>query len=180
MAKCERCGIGGIGLIRSGYKYSDGKYTCIPCALELGFKKDGIKNPCAYFRYEDVKNGLAAYYERKGADDINRRSARIGISPAQYYALEQAGATEFEFKVFARICALLDDEGVESQDLTISSGDNGSLLVMKDGTVLMEYKGEPDIKWIRLSDDPENKIRFAQVGKLNGLADRIVNIVANG
>ena len=176
MAKCAKCGIRGVGLVRAGYRFSDGYYVCVPCALELGFKKEWIGNPCFCYRYEDVKNGLNAYYQRKRADDINRRAARMEISPAQYYSLDQANATEFEFKVFARVCALLDDEGVKSTPLQVAPGTNGSLLVMKDGTVLIEYKGEPDIKWIRLSDDPDNKIRFAQVGKLNSLADRIVSI----
>ena len=176
MAKCARCGIGGLGLIRTGYRFSDGKYVCVPCALELGFEKQGIKNPCAYYRYEDVKDGLQAYWDRRNADAINRRAARMDISPTQYEALDNANATEFEFKVFARICALLDDEGVDSTPLQVALGTNGSLLVMKEGTVLIEYKGEPDIKWIRLADEPDKKIRFGQIGRLNGLADRIVEL----
>ena len=46
----------------------------------------------------------------------------------------------------------------------------------REDVLLLEYKGEPQIKWIRLSDDPDNKIRFGQLSKLNALADRIVAI----
>ena len=157
-------------------KTQDKKLICIKCLKELGWEhpyKDAVIIHAS--TAEDLIHPERKW-QRDQAAAINRRSARRGISPAQYYALDQANSTEFEFKVFARICALLDDEGVDSQDLVISSGDNGSLLVMKDGTVLIEYKGEPDIKWIILADEPDNKIRFAQVGKLNGLADRIANI----
>lgn len=176
MAKCARCGIGGLGLIRTGYRFSDGKYVCVPCALDLGFKKSGIKNPCIYYRYDDVKDGLAAYHNKQHQDAVKRRSARMDISPAQYEALDNANATEFEFKVFARICALLDDEGVDSAPLQVALGQNGSLFIVNNGKALIEYKGEPDIKWIRLADDPDSKIRFGQLGKLNSLADRIVTL----
>lgn len=176
MANCEKCGRSGMGLLHSAIKFKDKKYICVKCLKELGHEHP-IKD--AYIlslsTSEDILHPEIRW-ERQKIENVNKYSAQLGISPAQYYALDQANATEFEFKVFARICALLDDEGVDSKDLQIAPGTNGSLLVMKDGTVLIEFKGEPDIKWIRLSDDPDNKIRFAQVGKLNGLADRIVKI----
>ena len=176
MANCEKCGRSGMGILHSAVKFKDKKYICIKCLKELGHDHP-IKD--AYIlslsTSEDILHPEIKW-ERQKIENVNRYAAQMGISPAQYYALDQANATEFEFKVFARICALLDDEGVKSIPLQVAPGANGSLLVMKDGTVLIEYKVEPDIKWIRLSDDPDNKIRFAQVGKLNSLADRIVSI----
>ena len=180
MANCEKCGRSGMGLLHSAIKFKDKKYICVKCLKELGHAHP-IKDASilSLSTSEDILHPEIKW-QREQADAIDRRSTRIGISPAQYSALEQANATEFEFKIFARICALLGDEGVKSDELVISPGENGSLLVMKNGIVLIEFKGEPDIKWIRLSDDPDNKIRFGQVGRLNGLADRIVNMVANG
>ena len=176
MAECARCGRGYWSMLTGAVKTQDKKLICIKCLKELGWEhpyKDAVIIHC--HTAEDLIHPERKW-QRDYAAAINRRAARLEISPAQYYSLDQANATEFEFKVFARICALLEDEKVDSKDLVVAPGDNGSLLVMKDGTVLIEYRGDPNIKWIRLSDEPDNKIRFAQVGKLNGLADRIIKI----
>lgn len=180
MSKCERCGVGGIGLIRSGVKFKDKKYICVQCLKELGHEHP-IKD--AYYlslhTSEDILHPEIRW-EREWRETCRRRAERLDITPDQYEALDKALATDFEIKLFSRLCALLDDEGCSSETLTVSSGSNGSLLVLLNGTVLLEYKGEPQIKWIRLSDDPDNKIRFGQLSKLNSLADRIVALYRAG
>lgn len=36
MAKCERCGLGGMGVLRGAVKFKDKKYICVKCLKELG------------------------------------------------------------------------------------------------------------------------------------------------
>lgn len=36
MAKCERCGLGGLGVLRGAVKFKDKKYICVKCLKELG------------------------------------------------------------------------------------------------------------------------------------------------
>lgn len=176
MSKCERCGVGGIGLIRSGVKFKDKKYICVQCLKELGHEHP-IKD--AYYlslhTSEDILHPEIRW-EQEWRETCRRRAERLDITPDQYEALDKALATDFEIKLFSRLCALLDDEGCSSETLTVSSGSDGSLLVLLNGTVLLEYKGEPQVKWIRLSDDPDNKIRFGQLSKLNALVDRIADL----
>ena len=180
MSKCERCGVGGIGLIRSGVKFKDKKYICVQCLKELGHEHP-IKE--AYYlslhTSEDILHPEIRW-ARERQETSERRADRLDITPEQYDFLDKANATDFEIKFFSRLCAILDDEGCSSAALAVGSGTNGSLLVLLDGTVLLEYKGEPQIKWIRLSDDPDNKIRFGQLSKLNSLADRIVALYRAG
>ena len=180
MANCEKCGRGGMGLIHGAVKFKDKKYICIKCLKELGH--DHPFRDAYYLSLQTSEDILhpEIRWERQRQEDCRRRAARLDITPAQYDALDKAQATDFEVKVFSRLCALLEDEGCSSAALTVSSGTNGSLIVLLDGTVLLEYKGEPQVKWIRLSDDPDSKIRFGQLSKLNSLADRIAALYNAG
>lgn len=176
MSKCERCNVGGIGLIRSGVKFKDKKYICMKCLKELGHEhpfKDAFY--LSLHTSEDIMHPEIRW-ERQRQEDCERHAERLDITPEQYTSLDKALATDFEIRLFSRLCALLEDEGCDTAALTVSSGSNGTLLVLMDGTVLLEYKGEPQVKWIRLSDDPDNKIRFGQLSKLNSLADRIAEL----
>ena len=180
MANCEKCGRGGMGLIHGAVKFKDKKYICIKCLKELGH--DHPFRDAYYLSLQTSEDILhpEIRWERQRQEDCPRRAARLDITPAQYDALDKAQATDFEVKVFSRLCALLEDEGCSSAALTVTSGTNGSLIVLLDGTVLLEYKGEPQVKWICLSDDPNSKIRFGQLSKLNSLADRIVALYNAG
>lgn len=177
MSKCERCGSGRMSWWSGAIKFKDGKYICVKCLKELG-REHPLKD--AYYLKLHTSEEILhpeIKWEKQRQEEFEVNSLKLGISPSQYEALENANATDFEMKLFSRICLLLDDEGVSSCDLVVSSGTNGSLLIMKDGEVVIEYKGKPDLKWIMLSDDPDNKIRFGQLSKLNSLADRIISIV---
>lgn len=172
MSKCERC-----GSKRMAVKFKDKKYICFKCLKELGYE-----HPLKEAHYLGLQTTVDILHpeikwERQRQETVERRSDRLHISPAQYKALESANATEFEMKLFSRLCLLLNDEGVPSNDLNVAPGENGSLLVIKDGEAVIEYKGQPDIKWIILSDDPGNKIRFGQLSRLNSLSERIVSII---
>lgn len=180
MANCERCGRSGMGLIHGAVKFKDRKYVCVKCLKELGY--DHPVKDAYYLSLQTSEDILHPEIrrERQRQEDCRRRAERLDITPVQCDALDKAQATDFEVKVFSRLCALLEDEGCSSAALTVSSGTNGSLIVLLDGTVLLEYKGEPQVKWVRLSDDPDSKIRFGQLSKLNILADRIVALYDAG
>ena len=64
MAKCKKCGRG-IGIFNAGVKLSGDVPICNSCLKSLGFdpKSD---NP-AYLRYEDIKDGRAAYDQKRAA-----------------------------------------------------------------------------------------------------------------
>lgn len=180
MANCERCGRGGMRLMHGAVKFKDNKYICIKCLKELGHEHP-YKDAQYLSRHtsEDILHPEIRW-EREWKETCQRRAERLDITPDQYEALDKALATDFEIKLFSRLCALLDDEGCSSEALAVSSGSDGSLLVLLGGTVLLEYKGEPQVKWIRLSDDPDNKIRFGQLSKLNALIDRIADLYRAG
>lgn len=180
MANCEKCGRSGMGLIHGAVKFKDKKYICVKCLKELGH--DHPVRDSYYLSLHTSEDILhpEIRLERERQEDCRRRAERLDITPAQYDALDKALATDFEIKLFSRLCAILEDEGCSSAALTVSSGTNGSLMVLLDGTVLLEYKGEPQVKWIRLSDDPDSKIRFGQLSKLNSLADRIAALYNAG
>lgn len=176
MAICERCGRSNLKWLSGGIKFKDKKYICVRCLKELG-REHPLRDASslALHTSEDILHPEIRW-ERERLEAVHRRAARLEISPAQYEYLEKSGATDFEMNFFSRLCAILEDEGCDSEPLVVTFGGHGSLLVFLGEVVLLEYKGEPQIKWILLPDDPGNKIRFGQLSKLNALADRIVKI----
>lgn len=176
MAICERCGRGGMRTIHGAIKFKDGKCICIKCLKELG--REHPYKDAFYLQLKTSEEILRPEISqaKKWDEDCARRAARLYISTDQYKMLYNGNATEFEFKLFSRICQILDDEGCDSSVLTLGENGSGSLFVLKGDKMILEYKGEPDIKWLRLADAPDSKIRFGQLSKLNSLADRIVTI----
>lgn len=176
MAKCERCGRGRMKWISGACKFKDGKYICVKCLKELGYDHPLRDASILTIRTSEDVLHPEIRWERQRQEDCRRRAERLDITPEQYDELDKIPSTEFEIKVFSRISALLADEGCDPDMLTVAPGEDGSLLVLLSGTVIIEYKGEPQVKWIRLSDDPDKKIRFGQLGKLNGLSERMAAI----
>lgn len=171
--KCAKCGARGIGLWRPGWRFLDGKYACRACIESMGIEWSSFRNPCAYYNFENVKDGLDVYWARYNADMWQRSADEARIPLAAYKQMSAAGATSFEERFFSRMCALLADEGCPPERLDIASGENGSLLVLLDGTVICEFKGERDVKWIRFPG--EEKIRVGNSAKLNSLVPRLVS-----
>ena len=176
MAKCEKCGSGRMSWWSGAIKFKDGKYICVKCLKELGHEHP-LKD--AYYlslqSSEDILHPEIKW-EKERQEAILRRSERLAISPVQYESLEAAGATDFEISFFSRLCAILEDEECDADALLVTSGGGGSFMVFLSDVLLLEYKGEPQVKWIRLADDPDNKTRFGQISRLNSLADRIVSL----
>lgn len=175
-AICEVCGRGRFACLSGIIKFKDKKYICCRCLKQFG--QDHPLRDASILALRTTEDILhpELRWQNQAEENARRYAAKYEITPAQFSALDKANATEFEMKLFSRICAILDDELIDTQNLIIESGQNGSLLVLKDDVVLLEYKGEPNLKWIILSDNPGEKIRFGQLSRLNALADRIVEL----
>lgn len=174
MAKCLRCGKSTI--VRGHVALSDGA-ICTPCFKKLGFKLSDTATASIY-HYADIKDGRDAYYEKaikESAEQYDRDQAdKYGLSVGHYLQLEKAGATDNEMKIFSAICAILNDEGIETDPILIAPGDNGSLLLLIDGVIMLQYKSEPNVKWILFPNESEEKIRIGGVARMNSMAPRIV------
>lgn len=174
MAKCKRCGKSTA--LRGHVKIKDAD-LCGVCFKELGFEKRDLLTASIY-EYEAIKNGRDAYYFnsiKARADQYDVEHAdKYGISLKHYQQLDKAGATDNEMKIFAAICAVLNDEGLETDPILIAPGDNGSLLLMIDGIIMLQYKSEPNVKWILLPNESDEKIRIGGVARMNSLAPRLV------
>ena len=173
MAKCIRCGKSTIA--RGHVKLADAA-ICTPCFKSLGFKLTETAGATIY-RYDDIKDGKDAYYAARIKEDAvqyDRDQAEMyNVSLAHFQQLEAAGSTDNEIKIFSAICEVLDDEGYETDPLQVALGDNGSLLIMIDGVVMIQYKSEPNVKWIRFPHESDEKIRIGGTRIINSLAPQI-------
>lgn len=166
MAKCKRCGRTPLlGLL----KLSDA-YICKRCLEELGFADKISATTASLYKWDEVKDGIRAYWDRQNA----KTAASIGLTLKHYKQLNAAMATDLETKLFSAMCAIWEDERCDVSRLDVAPGDNGSLLILLDGTVVLEYKGEPQVRWI-LFPDSEKKVRVGNSARINGLADRLVS-----
>lgn len=170
MAKCIRCGKSFLGRIK--IKLSDAE-ICSKCYAELGFDPKYAKYGTAY-SWAEIKDGSDAYYARKHAKEQTHEAESIGLNLKLFRQLHAAGATDPEIRLMSAICATLSDEGRDIDVLDVALGDNGSLLVLVDDVVAIEYKSDSGVKWIRLPNESEEKIRISGPARINAMASRIV------
>ena len=169
--KCVRCG--GSFFTRGRIRLADAD-ICFKCFDELGFDhKTGIYTGKTY-KWDEIKDGFDAMMAREHQEKKEIEAEERGLTVKQLKQLGDAEATEMETKILAVICALLDDEGRDPDVIEAALGTNGSLLLMIDGTVFIEYKAEPNVKWICFCNEGEEKIRIAGPGRMNAFAPRIV------
>lgn len=164
MAKCKKCG---KALLLGGIRLSDA-VICRPCLNDLGFGDRISQSTAGIYRWDDVKDGISAYWDRQNA----KTAASMGLALKHYKQLLAASSTDLEEKLFAAMCAIWDDEGCDVSRLDIAPGDRGSLLVLLNETVVLEYKGEPRVRWILFPDSPD-KVRIGNSARINSLAKRI-------
>ena len=170
MLKCIKCG--GSFFTRGRIKLADAE-ICFKCFDALGFDhKMGIYTGSTY-KWEEIKDGKDEYNRRRWEKSNREAAASIGILYPHWQQLTSAIATDLEFKLFSAMCAIWEDEGCDVSRLVISPGDRGSLLVLLDDVVVLEYKGEPQVRWIRFPDSPE-KVRIGNSARINSLAARLV------
>jgi hypothetical protein len=163
-------------LVKGHVKLADGA-ICTPCFLKLGFKLSDATTSSLY-TFDEIKDGKDAMYRKKAAKaaleyDYNEAN-KVGLTLKHYRQLENAGATDMEKKILAAICAVLYDEGRDFEIIDAALGDNGSLLLMLDGTVFIEYKADSGVKWIRFDNEGSDKVRIGGAARMNALAPRIV------
>lgn len=171
MAKCVRCGKSFLG--RGKIKLAD-EEICFKCYDELGFDhKLGI-NIGSQYKWNDIKDGYDAMRAREYAAKQAREAASIGLNLKLLRQLHSAGATDPEIRLTSAICSVLSDEGRDIDVLDVALGDAGSLLMMIDGTVLIEYKSDEGVKWIRFNSEGDNKVRISGPARINAMADRVV------
>ena len=174
MAKCIRCGKSTA--LRGHVKIKDAD-LCGVCFKELGFQRNDVLTASLY-SYADIKDGRDAYYSRSikaHADQYDIDHAeKYGLSLKHYQQLDNAGATDNERKIFSAICDVLNDEGRETDPIVIAPGDNGSLLLLIDGVVMLQYKSEPSVKWILFPNESDEKVRIGGVARMKSLAPRLV------
>lgn len=174
MAKCIHCGKS--TLAHGHVKLSDA-IICGKCFRGLGFDNSDVLISSSY-KYEDIKDGRDAYYfkRHKAANDTydENHADKYNISLPHYKQLDKAGATDNEKKIFASICAVLEDEGCDTSRLHISLADDNSLFVFVDNQIMLQYKSEPDVKWIRFLNESNEKVRIGGSRIINSMAPRIV------
>lgn len=171
MAKCVKCG--GSFLTRGRIKLADAD-ICFKCFDSLGFNhKTGIYAGSTY-KWDDIKDGFDAMMAREHAKKTAMEAFGLGLTPKIYKQLNKAEATDPEIRLMSAICALLSDEDRDIDALNVALGNNGSLLVMIDGVVIIEYKSDSGVKWIRLPHESDEKLRITGPASLNKLASRIV------
>ncbi len=180
MAKCVRCGRGGMGVLHQAVKLNDGNLICFKCYKELGYDpKADFMNAYLNISWNAIKDGREAEVARIIAETNARAdadgAAKYGILPKHYRQLDETGSTDNEMKIFAAISAILEDEGCDVKPIDIAlNKERGSLLLWLDGVLIIEYKSEPNVKWIVFPHESYEKIRIGGVGRMNSLAPKIV------
>lgn len=164
MAKCIKCG---RSLLLGRIKLADAD-ICKDCIRALGFEGRIDSTVGSLYKWDEIKDGIQEYWNRQNA----KKAASMGLTLKHYKQLNAAGSTELEDKIFSSMCAIWKDERCDVSRLDIAPGDNGSLLVLMDDVVVVEYKGEPDVKWILLPDSPDKV--YIGSARITRLAKRIV------
>lgn len=176
MAKCVRCGRGGMGLLHSAIKLNDGNFVCFSCFKELGYEpKEYITIAPYSLSWDSIKNGKDYYDFKRYEEFYKADAAKYGISVKHYKQLDNAGATDNEIKMFKTMCAILEDEELNTDALDVELADKDALNVFLDGVLIIQYKSEPDVKWIIFPHESYDKIRIGGVAKLrSSLAQKII------
>jgi len=171
MSKCIRCGKS--FLTRGKIKLADAE-ICYKCFDELGFDhKTGIYTGSLH-KWEEIKDGADVMNQRKWDAEATKKAEAIGLNLKLYRQINRAEATDPEIRLLSAICSVLADEGRDIDAIDVALGDNGSLLLMIDGVVFIEYKSDSGVKWIRFNNEGEDKIRITGPAKINALASRVV------
>ena len=179
MAKCIRCGRSGMGVLHQAIKLKDKNMICFKCYKELGGTpmKDITTAPLTY-SYDDIKDGFEAMANRRLSETILKANMeeveKFGITLKLVNQLNKAGATDPEKRLLGAICSVLADEGRDIDVIDAALGDNGSLLLMIDGVVFIEYKSDEGVKWIRFDNEGQEKVRITGPARINAMADRVV------
>ena len=104
MAKCVRCGRGGMNTLHFAVKLKDKNWICDRCYKELGFSPKEDRTTAKHLRtWDDIKDGADAYYGRisVGADrsPVDRASVSSSVSPRPSAASSADDVNIYSYKV---------------------------------------------------------------------------------
>lgn len=172
MAKCIRCGRGGMGVIHQAIKLKDKNMICFRCYKELGRNplEDLTTAPFLY-TYEDLVGRPETVTERPATITAPECSS-IGISFAHYGELRNLNATDEELEIFDLIREALVGTGPGEVELVRKSD---SYLTARIGeTDVARFKSTDRTKWILFPYLTGSKIRLSSPADVRGLSDKIV------
>lgn len=109
MAKCIRCG--GSFLTRRKLELADG-YICVKCFRELGFDK-GYDIISHIYAYDDIKDGIDAYYEKVNGSPEPDDFPAVTISMGNYGQERDLDETDGEIEIFEIIKEMAGEPGIE-------------------------------------------------------------------
>ena len=160
MAKCVKCGRGGMGILHQAIKLNDGNLICHKCYKELGGSpyKDMTIAPIRY-SYNDIKDGFEAYHAKQQKQQIKKAvldsvSVRV-VGGGRGHDLI---CTEEEREIYDTIRSLCDDANYDSERLSlVRRNDEYVTIIMTsdDGSPLelARLKYTVRAKWIRFCPD---------------------------
>ena len=111
MAKCERCGRGGMGVLHYAIKFKDKKYVCFKCLKEFGYKplkeasyltlqtSDEVLNNANAFqnvKIELFKNAVHESYPAVGFSFDNDQGVSIQKMLSKFVKEENDGLEQYE------------------------------------------------------------------------------------
>lgn len=171
MAKCVKCGKG--FLTRGRIKLANAD-ICFSCFDALGFDhKTGIYSGNLY-KWEDIKDGYEAMMARKHDEQRRKDASALGVTVEQLRSLSDMSATDMEKNIMAKICDILRDEDRDTSVIRADLGGGGSVMLSIDGTIIISFKADEGVKWIRFENEQGDKIRIGGPARLNSMAERIV------
>ena len=151
MAKCEKCGRGGMGVLHQAIKLKDKKMICFKCAKLLGMStklSDLTLYPLMY-TWDEVKDGMDAYYERRRKQKVKDEVlSSISVTMGNYGQERELNATEEENEIFFIIRSLCDDYGFDSEQLRLVRVSDSYVTAKAGEWDLARFKYTPRAKWI--------------------------------
>lgn len=172
--KCERCGKG-IGLTRRGQAIADG-YICYKCLDEIGFDKK--RGPARWsLTYDEIIKGpepVEALIERKAAEYDRAVEADNNFKFAHYGDSRELDATDDELELYETVCAILEDEGFDLDDICLVRKSDSYLTIALGETDVARIKFTDRVKWILFPYTRNEKIRIGSTSSANKYASEIV------
>lgn len=179
MAKCVRCGRGGMGLMHPALKLKDKSWICTKCYKDLGFDpKDDMTLSRLLYTYDDIKDGRQAMYEKRNRERV-KQAVLNSVSVTMTYGERDRIATETELELNERILEIVEDHDLPATMLRCArfADDYLSIVVDLDDVGshadLVRYKFTTRTAWVRLYPEYE-KIPIKSVDDIDSYVPEIV------
>lgn len=174
MAKCIKCGKSTI--VRGHVKLADAA-ICTPCFKSLGFKLTDTSTASIY-KYEDISNGLDAYYQNRHKAKVNE-AVRSSVSVTMTGGERDLVCTEEEREIYNRIALILEESDLDVSPIRFTRKSDNYVTVVMDSSAdygamdLARIKFTPRAKWIWFVTEPD-KVQIESVDAIDKLSDKII------